>query len=104
MTTELCEFISKCNVCLAHRPSQEKEPLIQHDITDRPWSKIGVDICERKGRILLVVCDYYSNYIEVEHISRTNTTAVTKALKIMYERYGVPDTVITDNGPQFASE
>jgi len=104
MTTELREYISKCDVCLAHRPSQGKEPLMQHDITDRPWSKIGVDICELRGRTLLVVCDYYSNYIEVENLSKTNTAAVTKALKILYARYGVPDTVITDNGPQFASE
>ena len=104
MSTELREYISKCDVCLAHRPAQGKEPLIQHDVSDRPWSKIGVDICEMRGRSLLVVCDYYSNYIEVENLSKTNTGAVTKALKIMYARFGVPDTVITDNGPQFASQ
>ena len=99
MSTELCEYISKCDVCLAHRPVQGKEPLIQHDVSDRPWSKIGVDICGMRGRLLLVVCDYYSNYIEVENLSKTNTGAVTKAWKIMHARYGVPDTVITDNGP-----
>ena len=47
--------------------------------------------------------DYYSNYIEVENISKANTSGVTKPLKAMFSRYGVPDTVVTDNGPQFAS-
>ena len=54
-----------------------------------------------------MICNYYSNYIEVEHLSRKkkqNTKAVTKALKIMHARYRVPDTVITDNGSQFASK
>jgi len=105
MATELREYISKCDICLALRLSQGKE---QHDITDSPWSKIGADLCELKGRSLLVVCDYYSNYIEVENLSKTTTRAttraVTKALKIMYARYGVPDTVITDNGPQFTAQ
>ena len=104
MATELREYISKCDVCLSHRTLQCREPLMQHDITDRPWSKIGADICEIKGRSLLVVSDYYSNYIEVENLPKLTTREVTKALKIMYARYGVPDTVVTDNGPQFASQ
>jgi len=103
-TTELHEYIAKCDVCLAHRLAQGKEPLLQHDINDRPWSKIGIDICELRGHTLLVMCGYFSNYIEVETLSKANTRTVTKALKIMYVRYGVPDTVITDNGPQFSSE
>jgi len=52
----------------------------------------------------IVVCDYYGNYIEVENLHKTNTGAVTKAMKILFARYGVPDTLRTDNGPQFAPQ
>ena len=69
----------------------------------RPWSKVGADLCDLRGRTLLVVSDYYSNYIEVENISKANTAGVTKALKAMFARYGVLDTLVSDNGPQFAS-
>ena len=69
-----------------------------------PWSKIGADICELRQCTLLIVYDYYSNYIEVENLPKTTTRAVTKALKNMYARYGVPNTVIMDNGPQFTSQ
>ena len=69
----------------------------------RPWGKVGADLCDFQGRTLLVVSDYYSNYIEVEKVSNVTTSGVTKALKAMYARYGVPDTLVTDNGPQFAS-
>ena len=51
-----------------------------------------------------VICDYYSNCIEVERITHTTTGGVAKALKVQFARYGVPDTVVSDNGPQFSSK
>ena len=103
MSTELREFILKCDVCLAHRPEQTKEPLEQHHFAARPWNKIGIDLCEFDGRNLLVAVDYYSNFIEVERLSTTTSGSVIKPLKEMFARYGVPDTVVSDNGPQFDS-
>ena len=103
MATELKEYISKCDICMAHRDTPSKEPLQQHDFVARPWSKVGADLCDLQGRTLLVVSDYYSNFIEVENISRLNTGGVSKALKTMFSRYGIPDELVTDNGPQFAS-
>jgi len=44
---------------------------------------VGADLCDLKGRTLLVVSDYYSNYIEVEKISKPNTSGITKALMVM---------------------
>ena len=54
--------------------------------------------------MLLVICDNKSNFIEVERITHTTTGGVTKALKIQFARYGVPDTVVLDNRPQFSAE
>ena len=81
MNTELREFISKCEVCLAHRPEQTKEPLEQHQFAVRPWNKIGANLCELNGRTPLAVSDYYSNFIEVEKLNNTTSGRVIKALK-----------------------
>ena len=88
---------------MAHRPGLAKEPLQQHEFVARPLSKVGADLCDLHGRTLVVVCDYYSNFIEVENISKSTTHGVSKALKTMFSRYGVPNELVTDNGPQFAS-
>ena len=95
------EYISKCDICLSHQSVLGREPILQHDIIERPWAKIGVDLCELNGCILLVVCDYYSNLIEID-ISRATSQTVSKSLKGMFSRYGAPDIVISDNGPQFS--
>ena len=52
---------------------------------------------------MLIVCDYFGGFIEVERLRSTTSSTVTKTMKSLFERYGVPDMIISDNGPQFAS-
>ena len=40
----LKEYISKCDICLAHPASPGKESLFQHEFVGHPWSKIGADL------------------------------------------------------------
>ena len=104
MNADLKEYIHLlCDICLSHQAVPGKESLLQHEIPERPWARIGMDLCELKGCTLLVVCDYYSNFIEVEKIHTTTTQGVSKVLKCLLSRYGVPEVVVSDNGPQFSS-
>ena len=99
MASELKEYISKCDICTRHRESLTKEPLQSYDVEARPWAKVGADLCDLNGCTLLVCCDYYSNFIEVENITNVTTRGVCKAFRAMFARYGVPDVLVTDNGP-----
>ena len=100
MTTELKDYLSKCDICLAYRQTPSKEPLEQHVF--KGTSLVGIDLCEFQGHTLLALVDYHSNFIEVERITNL-TSGVTKVLMTMFSRYGVPDQVMSDNGPQFSS-
>ena len=103
MSTDMRQYISHCDTCLSHRDAQSKEPLKPHNIPARPWAKVGADLCEMNGRTLLVVVDYFSDYIEVERLASTTTQAILKPLRSMFARHGIPDTIVSDNGPQFGS-
>ena len=65
MAVEVRVYVSKCEICLVHHDSLSKEPIMQHEFTARPWSKVSVDLCYENGHSLLVMCDYYSNFVEI---------------------------------------
>ena len=48
--------------------------------------------------------DYFSNVWEIDHLHNTKASTVTKKLKCHFARHGIPDIVISDNGPQFVCE
>ena len=50
-----------------------------------------------------MICDYYSNFIEVARLQTVTTRRVVRELRPIFARYGLPDVLVTDNGPQFAS-
>jgi hypothetical protein len=47
--------------------------------------------------------DYFSRFPEVITLTETSSSKVISSLKSMFSRYGVPETLLSDNGPQFAS-
>ena len=102
MSGDIKEYISTCEICRRYDVQQQPETLLPTEISDRPWQKIGVDLFYFNGQDYMVTVDYYSNFIEVDHLSSTSSQAVIKKLKTHFSRYGIPDKVVSDNGPQFA--
>ena len=100
---EIKEYISKCDVCMTHRMGQGKELILQHKFIALPWAKVTADLCEFDNRVLLVVSDYYSNFIKVACLSNLTSCAVIKELKVTFARYGVLDTLVTDIGQPILS-
>ena len=66
-----------------------------------PWAKVAADLLEFDNRVLLVVCDYHSNFIEVVGLSSITSRAIIKELKAIFARLAFPDTLVTHNGLQF---
>lgn len=55
------------------------------------------------GRDYLLIVDYFTSYPEVTLLTETTSSAIIAHTKSIFARHGIPDTVITDNGPQFTS-
>ena len=47
---------------------------------------------------------YFSQYPEVIQLATTTSTKVIGALKSVFVCHGIPNEVVSDNRPQFASE
>lgn len=56
------------------------------------------------GSRYLLIVDYFSKYVEIQLMKGTTSTAVINAFKVVYSRHGIPDELITDQGPPFNSK
>ena len=52
----------------------------------------------------VLVVDYYSNYFEIAQLATTKRSTVIQHIKSIFARHGIPEIVISDNGPQYSSE
>ena len=103
MSGEIKQFIEMCDVCRAFDRKQPKETLIPHEVPDRPWAKVGVDLFTYRGRNCLICVDHYSSFWEIDSLDKTTSGAVVHKLKSHFARHGIPETCVSDNGPQFTS-
>ena len=104
MSAEIKELITSCEICRNYETTPQKETLMSHEMTTRPWEQIGADLFTLDGKDYLVTSDYYSNFFEIDRLSNTRASTVILKLKNHFARYGCPERVISDNGPQFSSE
>ena len=65
---------------------------------------IGQDLFTLDGKNYLISVDYYSDYWELDFLTNTTSKAVVEASKAQFARYGIPESVISGNGPQFRAE
>lgn len=69
----------------------------------RPWSIIGTDIFEWQNQSYLILVYSYSGWFEIDLLRDTSTRTMTRKMKAQFARYGLPDMVISDSGPQYTS-
>ncbi|XP_026534300.1 uncharacterized protein K02A2.6-like, partial [Notechis scutatus] len=86
------------------RPSPPAAPILEWETPRGPWSRIHIDFAgPTKGHTFLITVDAYSNWLEVSNMRTTTTEAVTKELSKLFATHGLPDVIVSDNGPQFTS-
>ncbi len=103
MNAEVKDLVSKCPTCQAHQPAQCREELKPYPIPFRPWETVSMDLFELGKQHFVLLVDHWSGFFEVQELTRTTADKVILACKVQFARHGIPDTVITDNGPQFSA-
>ncbi|KAJ8357039.1 hypothetical protein SKAU_G00198330 [Synaphobranchus kaupii] len=56
-----------------------------------------------EGHMFLVVVDAHSKWPEVKLMGSTTTSKTIQALRGLFSRHGLPEVLVSDNGPQFIS-
>ena len=85
-------------------PLRAREPTV-------PFAEISVDLmgpyvpADGKYRYILVVADMFTRWTEAFALETARAPEITKILEEeVFFRYGFPQIILTDNGPQFTCE
>ena len=101
---EIEEYVSKCQVCNTYHRGQQREPMISHPVPSRSWQVLAVDLFELRSQDYFATPDYYSNFFDVGKLVSKTSKEVIEKLKPHMARHGIPDKIVSDNGPQFSSQ
>ena len=77
ISKDLEQAVRSCAFCNKHRSAQRKEPLMATPLPERPWERVGADLCDHGGKQYLVVVDYCSRYLEIVHLDIFETDLLT---------------------------
>lgn len=112
MGADVKAFVGDCDVCKETKaPNVTLRPLMGQQITvDRPWQRIYVDLLgpyprSKSGHTsLLIVLDQYSKFVLLQPLRKATASEITRFLeKQVFNMFGVPESVWSDNGVQFVS-
>ena len=102
MSQQVKDFVHQCNT-YAKDAVLPREPLINSKLPEFPWQKIASYLFRLNSSNYLLVVDYFSRFPEVVKLSSTTSSSVITALKAIFSRFSIPETLMSDNGPQYSS-
>lgn len=103
LNRQIQEMIQNCHVC-AKRTLTPREPMVPTVLPKYPWQKIASDIFMLRSHTYLIIVDYFSRYPEVIQLPRTTSQTLIETFKRVFARNGIPEELVTDNGPQYTSK
>lgn len=113
MDKEVTDYVNKCMVCKETKATNvnQNAPMGEYRDPKEPFRMLALDYMgplptSKKGnRFILVVIDVFSKFVFIKPLRQQSAKLTMDYLKNeVFLRYGVPEIIISDNGPQFRSE
>ena len=104
MDLDIEKIVRECQECqlAAKAPPVQIQPWPK---TDTPWTRLLIDYAgPLNGHYFLVVVNSFTKWPEVFKCKHPTSTSTIDALRLLFSRFGVPKTIVSDNGTQFTSK
>jgi len=97
-------LVKSCDGCLQTRNKPSAVKLHPWQLAEKPWQRIHIDFAGPfLGKMFLIVVDAFSKWPEVFVMNSTTTFNTINELRVLFSRWGLPEQIVSDNGPQFKS-
>lgn len=113
MASQVRQFVKRCQTCKESKPSnQNLRPTIGEEVvTERPFQKLYIDFLgkyprSKKGNAyIFIVLDHFTKFIFLRAMREATAKNVIEFLtQEIFHKFGVPETIHSDNGKQFVSK
>lgn len=106
MDSQIETFVKRCRGCTLVAAPDPPEPMRRKQMPSGPWEDIAIDFLGPlpEGQWLLVAVDYYSRYVEVSEMQQITAHDTIRELITMFSRFGIPQSIRADNGPQLSAD
>ncbi|CAI6350433.1 unnamed protein product [Macrosiphum euphorbiae] len=98
------KWVQSCDACLQSR----SEPILAEpkkwEEASCPMDRIHIDFLYLQGKNYLIMTDIFTKWPEVAEMKILNSGSVIEKLREIFARFGLPNKIVSDNGPQFRSE
>ena len=102
---EIEEKAKKCSTCQVHQRTPQRVPLHPWEWPHRPWSRIHIDYAGPfMGKMFLLIIDAHSKWLDIHITNSCNTQSTVEKLRMTFANHGLPEMVVSDNGPAFVSK
>ena len=101
---DIDKSVRLCQACQAVQSLPPHVPLTPWQWPSRPWTRLHLDFAGPfENHMFLVLIDAYSKWIETFVTSSSTSSTVIHHLRATFARFGLPETIVTDNGTCFVS-
>lgn len=97
------DFVNSCGPCQSVQNSP-KLILTTWKPTTYPFERIHVDFCKIENITILVLVDSFTKWIDCVIMRKTDAKTVCDELRKIFVIFGLPTSIVSDNGPPFSSE
>lgn len=95
--------VGKCKECqeVRNEPAKVTHPW---EAAEGPWSRVHIDHAGPfRGKLYLIVVDSFSKWLDVTVVPSTAAKVTVRVLRRLFAEFGLPDTVVSDNGTGFSA-
>ncbi|KAJ0169591.1 hypothetical protein K1T71_014776 [Dendrolimus kikuchii] len=99
------QMINSCKICIQLRPLPPRTGLAVWRFPPHPFFRIHIDFLGPIFNITyFVIVDAHTKWVEVYKMNSMSTSAVILRLEDFISRFGLPHTLVSDNGTAFISQ
>ena len=104
ITKDIENTVRNCTACQLHQSTPPVARLHPWSWPTRPWARLHLDYAGPfEGKMILILIDAHSKWVEAICTHGSTSAVVIDELRTLFAQFGLPETIITDNGTCFVS-